>query len=975
MFEINTIYHGFKLTKSEEVKEIHSSALIFVHEITKAEVIVLTNDDDNKVFTVAFRTPPFDDTGVAHILEHSVLNGSKKYPVKEPFAELLKSSLYTFLNAMTYPDRTVYPVASRNAQDFSNLMDVYLDAVFCPLLSEETFLQEGWHYDIDEKTGDLSYSGVVYNEMLGSYSDPENILIEEMNKVLYPDSIYAKSSGGNPKFIPELDFTKFIDFHKRYYHPSNCRVLLYGDLDVLSELSHLESYFKAYKYQPISSTIKPQPRRSILSRRITAYPLSPGANSSSKTYALRSYLLGHPIDAEYMLSFSILSRILSGTAASPLKKALIDSHLGESTLDYGFENDMFDNYYCIGLKGTDRDKVDEIEGVIDKTLHDLVRNGIDGRMIQGSMNSIEFQLREANFGSYPKGLCYGLIMMNSWIYDAEPLMHLRYESILQGIKEKVSKGQYFEKMINKYLLQNQHRSTIVLRPDEHLEKKDSDDLKNKLHSIKAKMSKSQLAEIQEKNQRLHEYQLTPDSVEALATIPKLSLDCVEKSAEEIPLDIISDDSPEILFSKQPTNGIAYISIVFDAAGLPQDLLPYISLFNQIILQVGTKNRDFVDLIQEIDINTGGITSTYSAFPIKENPNKINSFFSFTGKSLKDKLPTLLTILSEIITQVNLEDHKRIGELLHIAKSNLRSRIIPNGHTFASTRLASYHSRIGWYREIAGGISQYHFLESVIAEYEKSPEKTLKAIKTISNTLFHRNTMKIHLTGSGEELKVLKNEIHHILDFLSDTTTPIVDYQFNTINPNEAFMIPSNIHYVGKGANLFDFGYRYNGNYEVLETILSRDYLWNTVRVQGGAYGCFTNFDILSGNFCCMSYRDPNLDETLQVFDGVSDFIHQLRLTKSDLDRFIIGTIGGIDTPKTPDQKGATAFSRYLSGITQEDVQHRRDQILSCDLEQLKEYCALFKDVSQKGSICVVGGEEKIRQNKNKFQHIENVLDA
>ena len=975
MFVANETYSGFKLVRSEEVKEINSIAHIFRHAITKTEVIVLSNDDDNKVFMSTFKTPPFDDTGAAHILEHSVLNGSKKYPVKEPFAELLKSSLYTFLNAMTYPDRTVYPIASRNAQDFTNLMDVYLDAVFNPLLTEPTFHQEGWHYHIESADDELNYSGVVYNEMLGAYSDPENVLIEEMNKVLYPDSIYARSSGGNPQYIPELDFEKFVAFHKSYYHPSNCRVLLYGDMRVIPQLSQLDHYFKAYSYQEVDSVIKSQPRGSIPPRKVASYPVSPEDTSTSKTYLLRSYLLGHPTDAEYMLSMSVLSRILSGTSASPLKKALVESRLGEGTLDYGFENDLLDNYYAIGLKGTHPDKVDDMETIIDKTLRDLVDNKIDQRVIEASMNSIEFQLREANFGSYPKGLCYGLIMLNSWLYDADPLMHLRYEAPLKKIKDKVVKGGYFEEMIDNYFLKNPHQSTILLTPDDQLERRRSQELWEKLTALKMAMTAQEIKEILNKNRKLHEYQLTPDSPEALASIPKLSLDCVEKLTEKFPFEIIMDGTPELSFSHQPTNGIAYVTVMLDASGLPQYLLPYVPLFARIVLQVGTRKRGFVELIQEIDIHTGGIASTYSATPIRGDSNKVNSFLSFTCKSLKNKLPKLFGILAEVFTQLSLDDYNRISELIHIAKSNLRSRIIPSGHAFASTRLASYVSCIGQYREITSGISQYHFLESLVQEYEQTPEKTVESLKRIGKTLFNRNCMKIHLTGAGEELQVFKEEASRFVNVMPEQPNSVVSYTLEPAQTNEAFTIPSNIQYVGKGMNLFDLGYQYNGNYEVLDTILTRDYLWNTVRVQGGAYGCFTNMDMLSGNFCCVSYRDPNLAETLDAFDRLGDFVDQLNLSQSDLEKFVIGTMGGIDAPKTPDQKGATAFSRYLSGLSHDDVQLRRDQILSCRIADFKEYVTLFKEFSHNGVVCVIGGEVKILESKDRFLHVHNVFST
>ena len=746
-------------------------------------------------------------------------------------------------------------------------------------------------------------------------------------------------------------------------------------MEVEPQLLQLDCYFKAYSYQQVDSEIKPQPRVSLPLKRVASYPVSAEDTSTSKTYLLRSYLLGHPTNAEYMLSMSMLSRILSGTSASPLKKALVESRLGEGPLDYGFENDLFDNYYAIGLKGAQQDKASDMEKVIEKTLGDLVKNGIDKRVIEASMNSIEFQLREANFGSYPKGLCYGLGMLNSWLYGADPLIHLRYEAPLQSIKDKIAKGRYFEEMIDTYFLKNQHRSTIILTPDDKLENRRSQELGKKLASLKTAMTAEEINELLDNNRKLHEYQLAPDSPEDLASIPKLSLDCVEKSAEKFPFEIVKEGAPELSFSHQPTNGIAYVTVMFDASGLPQNLLPYIALFSRIVLQVGTQKRDFVELIQEIDINTGGIASSYSATPIKGDSNNVNSFLSFTGKSLKSKLPELFRILTEVFTQLNLNDHNRISELIHIATSNLRSRIIPSGHAFAVTRLSSYHSQIGKFREITGGISQYHFLESVVQEYEQTPEKTIEALKSIGKTLFNRNGMKIHLTGSKEELRIFKEEASRLVAIMPEEPISAVNYTLNSSNPNEAFTIPSNIHYVGKGTNLFDLNYRYNGNYEVLDTILNRDYLWNTVRVQGGAYGCFTSMDMLSGNFCCVSYRDPKLIETLDVFDKMSEFVGQLKLSQSDLERFIIATMGGIDAPKTPDQKGATAFSRYLSRISHDDVQLRRDQVLSCRMTDFKEYVSLFSQFSHQGNVCVVGGSEKILERKDTFSQVHNIFSA
>ena len=974
MLETGQCYNGFKLEKKEFIAEISTDVHFFRHINTRAQLLVLPNDDDNKVFMITFKTPPSDDTGVAHIIEHSVLNGSKKYPVKEPFSELLKGSLFTFLNAMTYPDRTVYPVASRNNKDFSNLMDVYLDAVFNPILSENTYLQEGWHYDIDNANSELAYSGVVYNEMLGSYSDPETILVDEMNKALFPDSIYGKSSGGDPEFITDLTYSQFQQFHDTYYHPANSRILLYGDITILDQLAHINSYLSTFDYQDIETSI-PAQRRFINPVRWNAnYPVTSSENKSNGTYALKSYLLDHPTDPEFYLAFSILSRILSGTSASKLRKELIESHLGESTIHYGYESELFDNYYCIGLKGTSDADVPKMCTLIDQTLERLVESGIDPLDVQASLNSVEFQLREANFGGYPKGLCYGLTMVNSWVYEADPLMHLKYESTLKIIRKKSQAGNYFESMIKEYLLNNQHQAVVTLSPDATMEDKRLSNLAGKLKKIKSCLSSFEFDKLIQKKQELYENQLKPDSPEAIATIPKLVLSDIEKTIEHYPFQLLKDDYPKRSFSLQNTNAIAYIIVSFDTAAIPQTLLPYLPLFCQLTMQTGTESKDYTKIIQEIDIDTGGIYSSHTISCINKNTEQINSRISYSGKCLSGKITRFFTILSEILKGCNLTDLNRIRELTKIALSSLKSQLIPNGHSFAAKRLNSYSSTLGYYQELSSGISQYMFLESLVKQLESDPDKVLSDFNTIKRLIFNQNNLHIHLTGGNRELTLFNGEVSSFISSLSADDYPKETCHAKPLNKNEGFIIPSRIQYVGKGMNFYSGGITHNGSFDVITTLLSKDYLWNKIRVQGGAYGCFASLDVLSGNFYCVSYRDPNLKETLNTFSEIGNYLASLKLDNDTFEKLIVGTIGSLDSPKTAEHKGAAAFSRYLNKISHDEIQTRRNEILASSKLDIKNYIKLFQEFSESAPVCVIGSKEKLNECQSLFSTISDLFN-
>ncbi len=975
MIQIGQSSHGFRLTRKETVAEIEAEAFIFVHEVTRAELVLMQCEDDNKVFMITFRTPVNNDTGVPHILEHSVLNGSRKYPVKEPFVELIKGSLNTFLNAMTYPDKTVYPVASRNAQDFRNLMDVYLDAVFHPLLSRNTFLQEGWHYAFDDETDELERSGVVYNEMLGAYSDPETLLADELDRKLFPGSPYGNSSGGHPEHIADLTYEQFVDFHRACYHPSNSRIYLYGDLDIEASLAHVQEYLGDYDYRQVDTTIRPQVRLANPVSHTAAYPITEDESTERKTYALRAYLLGQTTDPENYLAMQILSHILCGTQASPLRQALIDSHLGEDCLSDGLESDIFDAYFSIGLKGTDADKVAAMETIIDDTLASLARDGIDPRMVEAAINTTEFDLREANFGGYPQGLVYGLLMQSSWLYNADPLMHLRYEAPLAAIKRQVAAGGYFERMIERYFLGNPHRVTISLIPDAQHETRRLQQLREELDSLRRTMSDSLLAELRAQEAALEAAQLEPDSPEALATLPKLPISCIERQAESYSFELIEDGEDQLSYSEQATNGIAYVRLAFDASGVPQELLPALPLFAQALIKTGTESRSYIDLTQEIGIHTGGVSCSHRSMPTLGNPDQVISQIQLSGKVLTARIPKLADLFAEILSGAALDDGERVREIAHISRSRAQSAIVPSGHGYVSQRLAAYSTRNGMYGELTRGLSQFDYLDTLVRQLDEDPAPILRVLKQLREAVLCRSKLHIHITGGSAELAALQGCLSTIRASVARTAPAAIEYSFSPLEPGEGFIVPSKIQYVGKGANIYQLGFAYDGRFEVLKKLLSRDYLWNKVRVQGNAYGCFASFDILSGSFNMVSYRDPHLRQTLDAFDAFAEWLEATPLDRDGFEKLMIGTFGSIDAPKTPDQKGAAAYSRYVTGVTQEQVQEWRDQVLATEPEDLPRFADLFRRIAREGAICVIGSDEKVSEHASVFSTTRKIFAA
>ena len=974
-FETDQIYSGFKLIKKEFIRELNSQSLFFRHEGNGAEVLVLENDDDNKVFSVAFRTPPENDRGVAHILEHSVLCGSKKYPLKEPFIELIKGSLQTFLNAMTFSDKTMYPLASRNHKDFRNLMSVYLDAVYHPNITEETFMQEGWHHELESPDDEMIYKGVVLNEMKGVFSSPESIIDRQLSHSLFPKTAYGFESGGDPVAIPDLTYGEFKEFHRKYYHPSNSRIFLYGDGDTLENLKFLqEEYLKNFDRMEVDSALTIQRKFSKPKRKVIQYPVAKDESLDKKTFVLTGLKLGKATNYEHCLGFNILSYLLLGTAASPLRKALIDSGLGSEVIGGGFDDQRLETVFAVGLKGTEANHEEKILDLIFSTLRDLVENGIEEDMIESAVNTVDFRLREANFGGFAKGIVYNIQALGSWLYDADPTTHLKYDALMKKIKRK-SKDRYFEKLIEKYLLNNNHQSTLIAVPKPGLAKKQDAKIKKKLKEIKTSLSADEVNQIVESTRTLQELQMTPDSPDALATLPRLKLDDVQKEGEEHPIEIKSECSPKILFHDLFTNKIAYVQVGFNTHTVPMELIQYLPLFGRMVLGMGTKKSDYMEISKRLGIHTGGIHSWhFSSSPVADRQQVISYQF-FNGKAVMEKLEIFFELLGELLGEVSFDNHKRMVEIIRSAKADMEDSIVPHGNQYVLSRLQSYQSRLGQFDEMTDGITYFKFLEQLLERAEKDPSEVAEKYRQLAGLLFTKENTLFNITLENKDYSRVQKQIDRLMEVIPNATSEEpVQWNLEPVPNNEAFLTASTVQYVGKGANLYDLGFKYKGQFGALRSLLSTGFLWEKVRMQGGAYGSSNSFDFFTGDYGLVSYRDPNLSETLDIYDQIADFIANLDFPDEELQKLIIGCMGKLDPPLTPDRRGSVSMIDHLTGRTHAMKQQFRQELLSTRLEDLKAYAGLFLKIKESGNVCVLGNEEKIKKSKPLFNELVNIFN-
>ncbi len=953
-----SVRHGFESLWVREIPELKTSAEMFRHVGTGTDLLSFTNEDENKVFGVTFRTPPADSTGIAHILEHSVLCGSRKYPVKEPFVELLKGSLKTFLNAMTYPDKTCYPVASQNVKDFYNLIDVYLDAVFYPRLTPFVFQQEGWHYELDNPADPLTYKGVVFNEMKGAYSSPDGLLAEYSQQSLFPANPYGFDSGGDPREIPNLTFEQFKAFHEKYYHPSNARVFFYGNDEPEERLRLVNDYLKDFHRLPVDSAIPLQPRFHEPRRVARAFP---SGEDSLKAMFTLNWLLDETHRIEQNLGLHMLEYMLLGMPGSPLRKALMDSRLGEDLAGVGLGSELRQMYFSTGLKGISAERADEVEALILSTLSRLVREGIHPHTVEAAQNTIEFILRENNTGSYPRGLVLMLRSLTTWLYDEDPLALVAFEAPLEALKRTASTTpSYFESLIDRFLLHNAHRTSLLLKPDPELAKELDRTEKQRLLQTRSGLSSTALQKIAADTATLKAIQETPDPPQALAQIPSLKLSDLERVNKSIPLALTQEKGCDLLYHDLFTSGIVYLDIGFNLYALPQTALPYVPLFSRALLEMGTEDEDFVSLTQRISRKTGGIRPSLFASSVRDSQQGSVWLF-LRGKAMFKQIRDLLDIFRDIFLKVRLDNKERFQQMVLEAKARLEENLVPSGHQVVSTRLRALFSEADWAEEQMKGISQLFFLRTLAKGVEENWPEVLRSLEAIRTHLINRSALVVNATAEAREWDSLQPTVTEFLDAL-----PSLPFQRKLWSPDsvpdfEGMTLPAQVNYVGKGVNLYDLGYRYHGSTHVITRYLRNAWLWEKIRLQGGAYGAFCSFDKHSGALAFVSYRDPNLLKTLEAFDGSGRFLKDLKLGDDELVKAIIGTIGDIDQYQLPDAKGYTSMVRRLTGENEERRQKMRDEILGATKKDFQSFGELLESAMPKGVVKVLGSETAIQE--------------
>ncbi len=963
-----TNLYGFELLEERDIPELKVHARLWRHQKTGAQLLSMENDDENKVFGITFRTPPSDSTGVAHIMEHSVLCGSRKYPVKEPYVELVKGSLRTYVNALTFPDKTTYPVASTNTQDFYNLVDVYLDAVFFPLLTRHTMEQEGWHYELENPDDPLTIKGVVFNEMKGAYSSPDGVLGELSQQVLFPENTYGFDSGGDPRHIPDLTYEQFKQFHDVFYHPANARIYFYGDDDPETRLKLLDEYLREFEPLTVNSAIPLHPKFRAPKKVVRAYAANADSDGNNKTMFTVNWLLPETKNVDAATALGLLSYILVGTPASPLRKALIDSGLGEDITGGGTSSYLRQMFFSVGLKGVADENVAKAEQLIYDTLTDLAKDGIDADMIEAGLNTLEFRLREQNTGSYPRGLALMFGALSAWLYDGDPLKPLAFEKPLAKIKENAQNPDFFPSLIREHLLDNSHRVTLILRPDSEKNARDEAEERERLAQIKAKMSQQEIIAIIENTRLLKKIQETPDPPEALATIPHLTLADLDKKNKTIPISVDTEQGSTLLYHDLFTNGIVYLDVGMNLRVLPQEYLPYLPLFSEALLEIGTEKEDFVKLSQRIGRKTGGIwSSTYISARDGQMEDPV-AWLMVRGKATMSHIDDLLDILRDVLLSVKFDNLERFRQMVLEDKADQEAGLIPGGHSVVNGRLRAHFNTADWVSEQLDGISNLFFVRRLVDEIENDWDGILQKLETMRHLLLNRNAMLCNVTLDADNWTQFRPKLAAFLGDLPAEPVSLATWQRVPLPPNEGLTIPAQVNYVAKGANIYKLGYRYHGSIAVINNYIRSTWLWERVRVQGGAYAGFSSFSRQTGVFTFLSYRDPNLLPTLENYDRTADFLRHLDLSESELTKSIIGAIGSMDAYQLPDAKGYTSLLRYLIGYTDEARQKARDEILSTTARHFKEFADVLDAVKTHGQVVVLGAEDTISQANDARQN-------
>ena len=970
----------YELIQKERLEGLQSEGYLLKHKKSGARVLLMENEDENKVFAIGFRTPPSDSTGVPHILEHSVLCGSRDFPLKDPFVELVKGSLNTFLNAMTYPDKTVYPVASCNDKDFQNLMHVYMDAVFYPNIykSDEIFRQEGWSYKLDSAEDKLSYNGVVYNEMKGAFSSPDGVLDRQILNSLFPDTSYAHESGGDPDVIPELTYEQFLDFHRKYYHPSNSYIYLYGKMDMEEKLEWLDrEYLSDFDMDTVDSEIRFQEPFKEIKELEMKYSISSEEPEADNTYLSYNKVIGTSLDEKLYLAFQILDYALLSAPGAPLKKALLDAGIGKD-ITGSYDNGIYQPIFSIISKNANPEQKKQFIEVIETTLENIVENGIDKKALEAGINYYEFRFREADFGNYPKGLMYGLQLFDSWLYDeSKPFLHLQAIPVFHFLRSQIGTG-YFEGLIRKWLLENTPGSIVVVKPERGRTARLDKELEEKLNAYKESLSKEEIERIVKDTEELRAFQEAEELPENIEKIPVLKREDISGEIAPIYNAVKDVDGIPLIHHNIETNGIAYLTLLFDLSGVPEEKLPYVGILQSVLGIIDTTNYAYSELFNEINVHTGGIGTSLEMYPdvTKVSEKEFRATFEIKGKALYSKMNIVLSMMREILMESRLEDEKRLKEILAMLKSRLQMSFLSSGHTTAALRAMSYASPLSKFKDDTDGIGFYQVVKEIEENFEEKKQELVKNLKDISEYIFRADNMMASLTSTEEGLDKVTQPLRELKGSLNTGKTPADRKEKRCVlhctKRNEGFKTSSKVQYVARVGNFIDRGEAYRGALQILKVILSYDYLWQNIRVKGGAYGCMCNFNRIGESYL-ISYRDPNLEKTMEVYEGVVDYLKNFTVTERDMTKYIIGTMSNIDRPMTPSAKGERSMNLYMNHVSAEMIQNERMDILHAGQEDIRALAPIVEAMLSAGQICVIGSEEKIEEQKELFGEVKTLF--
>ncbi|MCX7709763.1 MAG: insulinase family protein [Clostridia bacterium] len=968
---VGKIYSGFELKSEKGIAELKSTVLIYEHVKTGARLLYMKNDDDNKVFSITFRTPPSDNTGVNHIIEHSVLDGSLNYPTKSPFFDLGKRSLNTYANAATYYDRTTFPVASRNEKDFFNIMGIYLDAVFYPnmLKDQRIFMQEGGHYELDAAGSNLTYNGVVYNEMKGATSQPGNILSNKIKESLFPDNTYKWASGGEPADMLKLTWEKAKETYNKYYHPSNSYIYLYGNLDINKALEFIDrSYLSKFDKKAIDSSIPSHKAFTGLKEMIAEYPVSADTQTNGKTYLALSFVIDQVTNKEADLAFSCLGDLLVNHPGAPLREALLANGIGTNA--YAQFNDyMRQPVFSIIVENAEESQKEKFEKIVRQTLENIVKDGFDKEYLQSLIHAFELRIRASKSDTY-RGLAYNDYVMYGWLYDSDPTMYLSVDSEIAKIGNS-SSDKYLEGMINKYILQNAYSSMVVLKPAKDLQAKKDAAEKAYLDSYKAKLTTEGLSKLTKETAEFKKWQSEPDSLEAVAKLPSLNISDIESKAEEIPLVVKQEKGLKVLSHPIYTNKIAYVNLYFDANTVSQDKVPYLFLLSDLLGKMDTQKYDHSKLTTQINGSMGGMYLSPSAYTPYNDYDKFVPQFSVSFFTLYQDLPKAMEITSEVLNTSKFNDSTSIKQIIKQIRQDRESYMLSNPLGVEMGRLASYLSNAGKYNEL-GNIEYYNFICDLDKNFDSKFAEIKKNLEEVQGAIFNKNGLIASVTGDESDYPLFKDSFGTFVDTLKSTEQKQQNYKFTGSVKSEGFMAPVQVQSVAAGYSYKQLGHQYSGKMQVLKNILDNEYLTKQVRIIGGAYGGAAILND-TGNMGFVSIRDPRLTETLDVFKKAGEFLKNLKLDDRAMTDYIISTIGTMDAPMSPDSKGKLSDFNYLRGKTQQDIQKERNEILSTKLEDIRNYAEMVSGIMKQDYYIVIGNENKIKENEKLFEKIMNAL--